>query len=152
VAQTVCGSRGDAVPLLRSYHPEGDHFYTIDPAEHANAIKNYGYLEETVAGYMFATAEPHSVPLYRVWNSELVDHFYTTDLSERDRAIRDAQYVSEGIAGYLYPDAACGGVPLLRVYKESVTDHFYTVKQGERDFAVATGSLPEGTTGYMFAV
>jgi Repeat of unknown function (DUF5648) len=92
------------------------------------------------------------VPLYRLWNSVDVDHFYTTDLGERDRAISVFKYVSEGVAGYLYPDDQCGGLPLYRVYSQSLTDHLYTMSLTERNFSIDSGALPEGITGYMFAV
>ncbi|KAH6901583.1 hypothetical protein BKA70DRAFT_1435962 [Coprinopsis sp. MPI-PUGE-AT-0042] len=150
--QLSCGRQADAVPLFRSYNPRGDHFYTINSTEHSNAIRVFGYLDQGLTGYLFPSAQPHAVPLYRLFSDGDFDHFYTTDLVERDRAISVFRYVSEGVAGYIYPDAECGGLPLFRVYQQSLTDHIYTMSQTERDFSVDSGALPEGITGYMFAV
>lgn len=46
--------RCDAQPLFRLYNAgAGDHFYTTSDAEKVNAINQYGYQFERVAGYIF---------------------------------------------------------------------------------------------------
>lgn len=48
--------RCDAQPLFRLYNDAaGDHFYTTSDAEKVNAINQYGYQFERVAGYVFAS-------------------------------------------------------------------------------------------------
>ena len=48
--------RCDSQPLFRLYNDRvGDHFYTTSDAESVNAINQYGYQFERVAGYIFAT-------------------------------------------------------------------------------------------------
>ena len=44
----VCGSR----PLYRLYGG-GDHFYTTSPTERDNAVSAFGYVVESVAGYVW---------------------------------------------------------------------------------------------------
>jgi Repeat of unknown function (DUF5648) len=66
--------------LLRAYNPGlDDHFYTIDPTEHANAINQLGYVEETFAGWVFTSFEGQftamAVPMFRFLGDFSTDHF-----------------------------------------------------------------------------
>src|SRR5438552_486191 len=62
---------------LHRYYNGTDHFYTTDTAE---INEESAYAHEGVAGYVFATKEPGTVPVYRYYNGE--DHFYTIDFNE----------------------------------------------------------------------
>ena len=57
--------------------------------------------DEGTAGYIFSNQEPHSVPLYRLYNGNIGDHFYTTNAAERDNAPQHLGYNYEGITGYV---------------------------------------------------
>jgi microsomal dipeptidase-like Zn-dependent dipeptidase len=60
----------EVLPLYRLYNPNnGDHFYTTSEVERNNAIANYNYQSEGVVGYLFATAQPNTVPLYRLYQA-----------------------------------------------------------------------------------
>ena len=116
-----------------------------------NAITKLGYSDEGTTGYVFSDQEPHSVPLYRLYNSKIFDHFYTTNEAEKDNAAAKLGYNYEGIAGYVYPDTACGALPLYRLYSSGATDHFYTMSAAERDNASnKLGYTQEGIAGYIF--
>lgn len=100
---------------------------------------------------MFPTQEPHTVPLYRLYNGRVVDHFYTTNAAERDNARDRLGYTDEGVAGYVYGDTECGALPLYRLYSPGWNDHFYTMSYSEREnAAVNIGFTREGITGYIY--
>ncbi|SJL03985.1 uncharacterized protein ARMOST_07342 [Armillaria ostoyae] len=90
------------VPLYRAFQPRGaDHFYTTDDNERNNAVKNLGYNDEDVVGYIYPSEVCCSVPLYRMYNPRLHDHFYTAN--KKNTATQTLGYVTEGIAGYVIP-------------------------------------------------
>ena len=85
-SEQTCGYA--TVPLLRAYKNDGgDHFYTTNPLELEQAIRNLGYNSEGDTADVFTSQVPLTIPLYRLYSSGAVDHFYTTDAAERDRAI-----------------------------------------------------------------
>ncbi|KAF8163813.1 hypothetical protein B0H34DRAFT_795463 [Crassisporium funariophilum] len=147
----VCGDPRHAGPFYRAWNGKAaDHFYTSSLSEVQSAIRNSGYTDEGIAGYLYLSQDIHTIPLYRMWQPDVSDHFYTTDAAEAERATRNG-YRSEGIAGYIYPDSNCGGLPLYRMWNGASTDHFYTMSPAERDTAVKVhGYTYEGVTGYMF--
>jgi hypothetical protein len=145
------------VPLYRSWNPTiTDHFYTADYGKHQNAIRNLGYTDEGIVGYLLSTQQQqprNTVPLYRLWNPTITDHFYTTDSAERNNAIRNLGYANEGTVGYLYRinAQAPGTVPLYRLWNPTITDHFYTTDSAEGDNAVRNlGYTYEGAIGKLY--
>ena len=68
------------------------------------------FRSEGIAGYVFTSNEPGTVPLYRWVNPRRGDHFYTTSDKEPDRKT----YQSEGIACYVLPKADAEANPLYR--------------------------------------
>ncbi|KAH7660401.1 hypothetical protein AAVH_43815, partial [Aphelenchoides avenae] len=73
-----------------------------------------GYtVERNGLGMIFRSAQPGTVPFYRLWQAKEDDHFYTTSAAERDAAIRDGGYTDEGVAGYVYQTSGCPGVASL---------------------------------------
>ena len=91
----------ESIPLYRSFHPVGDHFYTADRQEWITASTS-GWKPEGIIGHIFATQVPDSIPLYRSWHLGIADHFYTTDKAEYDAAVSFG-YSKEGIVGYVFP-------------------------------------------------
>lgn len=67
-------------PLYRSFHSGvSDHLFTADAVEHAAAVAS-GYTSEGVGGYVFTTAAPNRIPVYRALRASI--HFYSTDRDE----------------------------------------------------------------------
>jgi len=56
---------------------------------------------QTTVGFISATAQCESVPLYRV-HSASAGHFYTLSAGERDNAIANLGYTDEGVAGHVW--------------------------------------------------
>jgi hypothetical protein len=102
------------------------------------------YRSERIAGYVFPTAQPGTVPLYRWVHPRRGSHFYTISLNEPALAIHQ----SEGIACYVLDRPAPNAVPLYRW--RSPGEPFYTTApdgEGVRRF----GYRPEGIACYVFA-
>jgi hypothetical protein len=62
-------------------------------------VAAYGYRYEGIACYVFSSAVPKSVPLYRLYNSKNNDHLYTTSAAESKNAV--------AVFGYTYEEIAC---------------------------------------------
>lgn len=95
------GTGQGLVPLYRLYSHAPDHFYTMSTKEVTSAIARSGYTLEGIVGYVYPTATPGAIPLYRLWNPTTSDHFYTTSVPEREKASRELGYQNEGIAAYV---------------------------------------------------
>ncbi|KAG5652059.1 hypothetical protein H0H81_006456 [Sphagnurus paluster] len=137
----TCGDPAKAIPLYRVFNAVNtDHLYTTSASEIIRFVNGGLYIQEKVAGKVFATQEFGTIPLYRLYSAQSVDHFYTTSASERDRAISQLSYASEGIAGYVYPDTACGALAFYCLLRPApFSDHFYTMSKSEADFAQTIG-------------
>jgi hypothetical protein len=159
------------VPLYRLYVRKGEnprflgiagfHFYTTDINERNGVIKDKGYGDEGIAGYVLNQQAPGTVPLYRL--SKMVNdygglpvatkRFYTTDKAEADNAVKNFGFKREGIQCYVAArdKPLSGTVPLYRVYhpasRNSRTgaigfsytgdeDHFYTTDPDEKYKAI----------------
>lgn len=130
--------------IERSLETDGDnlaktnwnHLYTTDLDERHRALDELGYVDEGVAGYVFADTGSSAVPLYCLHNSSQDDHFYTTSAAERDRAVDMHEYKSETTSCFVYPADSELGVPLYRLYSSDFADHFYTISEVERGEAM----------------
>ncbi|KAH7717565.1 hypothetical protein AAVH_14980, partial [Aphelenchoides avenae] len=141
----ICKKSATAL-FYRAYQADvHDHFFTTNADEFQNAIKNLGYKNEGIVGFILTAKAPSSVELYRLYHVEQHDHFYTTSQPERANAISQLGYKDEGIAGYVYQasGAACPCPdlrPLYRVYKGAPeVDHHYTMDAAEKAQAIAGG-------------
>jgi hypothetical protein len=85
------------VPLYRYMRRDGNyHFYTTDPNE---VDGNAEWLAEGNEGYVFPSAVPGTIPLYRYYNGDY--HFYTTDFGELGSG-RDG-WVFESVQAHVAP-------------------------------------------------
>ncbi|MEN3281389.1 MAG: hypothetical protein V7607_2529 [Solirubrobacteraceae bacterium] len=109
------GSGADLLELYRLFGP-GGHFYTTSAAE-ADAVSHSGWQIEGSAGYLHATANGSTVPLFRL-SGPGAAHFYTTSESERDAMAAQPLWKFEAGIGYAYPTAHAGSVELWRVKKD----------------------------------
>jgi hypothetical protein len=101
------------------------------------------FRSEGVAGYVFADAQPRSIPLYRWLHPADGSHYYTTRPAAPDRP----NSVSEGIACQVPSDASSGAVPLY--YWRSARDCLYTTAvDGERSGRL--GYRPVGIACYIY--
>ncbi|KAF9446350.1 hypothetical protein P691DRAFT_708792 [Macrolepiota fuliginosa MF-IS2] len=121
-----------------------DHFYTTDVAEADHAVNVLGYSSDGVAGLIFPTQLPGTVPFYRLYNEAIFDHFYTTS-----NPPNVSGYTLNGVAGYVYSDTACGGIPFYRMWSGPATDHYYTSTPTELDSAEKVGYTLDGVDGYI---
>lgn len=119
-----------------------DHFYTTDLKGELAEINGYKY--EGIAGYVYPTSMPNTVPLWRFFNRETGDHFYTQDR----QAEGATDYNYEAPACYLPSSRDNGAVPLYRLWGN--LDHFYTTNhQGEN--ATESGYQLEGEAGLIYS-
>ena len=85
----------------------GDHLYTTSEAESLSLSEDPNYISEGIAFYGYDTQEEGTVPLYRLYNSELAAHFYTPIAEERDMYLDSPNFQLEGENGVaFYVEAA----------------------------------------------
>ncbi len=102
------------------------------------------FRSEGVAGYVFASQEPGTIPLYRWVNMRRGDHFYTTSTQEPDPRV----YRAEGVACYVFPQAERLTVPLYR-WRGKLECLYSTDRMNEP--LRRAGFRPEGIACYVFA-
>lgn len=132
-----------AIPLYRLSDPYGYHFYTTNEAERNATIKDLGYKDEGIIGYVFPQKVLGSVPLYRyrsefsyIKNDEsnqavrIARHFYTPNQNDEELkpkswnyGIQNASYtlgnyISEGIQCYVSSSNVENLVPVYWLYKD----------------------------------
>ena len=98
-----------------------DHLYTVDPNGEGVGPRGIGCLEG-VCGYVYATEQPNTRPLYRLYNGALTDHFYTLDSGWEGSATQGWNY--EKIECWMLADKSTGAVSLYRWWGKD--NHFYT--------------------------
>ena len=79
---------------------------------------------EGIAGYVFATAQPGTVPLYRWVHRRLGSHFYGLSPSPPNPQL----FQSEGIACFVFERPLADAVPFYQWHGRG--DRFYTVSAG----------------------
>jgi hypothetical protein len=134
--------------------PRGDHFYTTSADERLKALRDFGYVDEGVVGFVIGHAGAGTKPLFRLFNPESGDHFYTTSSSERDSAKSASGYGDEGTACWVpdEPQAPAGLVAFYRLYDAGTGDHFYTTSSEERASAkVSAAYVDEGIACWVSA-
>jgi hypothetical protein len=97
---------------------------------------------EGVAGYVFADAQPQTVPLYRWLHPRNGSHYYTTKPATPDRP----NSVSEGIACHVYDHRADDSIPLYW-WRNGHDDLYTTSASGEG--AGRLGYRPRGIACYI---
>lgn len=103
----------ETIALNRYFNPHiGDHLYTTDLTEGAQAVQAYGYVPEGVAAYVYpvASTQVQTQPLYRWFNGS--DHFYCLDPKGEIGPANG--YRAEGVACKVLVVAVAGSVPFHR--------------------------------------
>ena len=99
---------------------------------------------EGIAGYVYASPQPGTVPLYRWFDRRVSSHEYTTSPGGSDRP----NLVSEGIACYVFDHEVPGAIPLYAWHSRK--DHLYTTAaDGEGVFRKGYG--PAGVAFYVYS-
>lgn len=139
--------KNQLIPLYRyCLANTSTHFYTTSDQEVANG--KYGYCDEGVAGYGYATQVTGTVPLHRFCRYSDATHIYTTNVNEiRKLQGQSNLYRDEGVQIYIYKNQVSGTLPLYS-YKRSDGVYFYTcnwneLKNGALDYTY------QGIEGYM---
>jgi hypothetical protein len=101
------------------------------------------FRSEGVTGYVFADAQPGTVPLYRWLHPADGSHFYTIRPAAPDRP----NSVSEGIACHVPIDGAGGAAPLY-LWRSSRDLLYTTATDGERSGRL--GYRPHGIACYIY--
>ncbi|KAL0945660.1 hypothetical protein HGRIS_014812 [Hohenbuehelia grisea] len=103
-------------PVWRIYHgPRNNHYYSVFPNQ-VQHLLGQGFKRETLDFMVFATQEPGTVPLFRVYNDARGDHTYFLDQAGVAQTYAWG-YRNDGIVGYVQ----CGGAePLRKVYKDTL--------------------------------
>ena len=142
----------DPVPLRR-LHWGREHFYAVDSRQCQRALDD-GATEEDLAGYVFPTEEPGTVPLFQVKADNLPDHMLSSCKVEAGPVggHNAGGWRNHGVVGYVYdrtrpqPD---GSRPLYRIFIPATHDHFYTCDPEERERVLSDGANDEGIVGYL---
>jgi len=147
---TAAQSDNDYVALYRLYNAQNrDRIYTTSCDEKNTIIRNGGFADEGVAGYVASRQLRRTVPLYRLLLSSGV-HFYTTDNQEMTNLSQTAGNKSEGIVGYVANRQMNKTVPFYRLLGSD--RHLYTTNEQEKNnFLQNTGNKSEGVAGYLWS-
>jgi hypothetical protein len=137
-------------PLYRLSGGVANRFYTTSTFWRETAIRDFGYVYDHIACYVYTQPVPGTIPLYQLHSP--ADNLYTTSTTERDAATkRDPAYKLDGVACYVYSKQVPGTTPLYRLV--STVDHFYTTSATERDNAIEIYSYAsEGIECYVFPI
>ncbi|KAI0759159.1 hypothetical protein BC629DRAFT_1549956 [Irpex lacteus] len=84
----------DTVPLYR-VHRGTKHLYTIDLNE-VQGGQGHG-----LVGYVHATKQPGTVPLYRIFNPRTDAHLFTTNVNEKESLLK-VGWADEGVTCYVH--------------------------------------------------
>jgi hypothetical protein len=141
-------------PVLQS------HFYTIDPNERDQVIKNYpqAWIYEGPVFRAAPTANATGLaPVYRFWSLLGEGHFYTIDPAAKTKleALYPHAWQFEGVAFYAYPEGTQPSLsrPVYQFWHSQGGGHFYTISTDERDYVLKAFSqtyIPEGVAFYAF--
>jgi len=114
-----------------------------EPTEVVLHVDVTRFRSEGVTGYVFAEAQPGTVPLYRWLHPADGSRYYATIPAAPDRP----NSVSEGIACHVLADAASGAIPLY--HWRSGRDQLYTTaSDGEKSGRL--GYRPLGIAFYIY--
>ena len=102
------------------------------------------YRRESIVGYVFAEAQPGTVPLHRWFDRRSGAHEYTMSPGGPDRP----GLVSEGIACHVFDHATPGTVPVFGW--QSKRDHIY-VTSDDREGLSRRGFRPSGIAFYLYS-
>jgi hypothetical protein len=142
----------NSINLLNDNYPEtilyryrntstGDHLETTNPGE-VSGQKNWSL--DGQQGYIYTTAEPGLVPLYRYFINGY--HFCTTNLNE----VPTQQ--PELVVGYVDTQSGLAEQPIYRFFAKSsgTKGHIYTTSASEYSSLLSGGQWSyEGITGYI---
>lgn len=149
-----------AIPLYRLVDPYGYHFYTTNEAEKSATIKDLGYKDEGILGYVFPQKVLGSVPLYR-YRSEfsyiigdesnqavrIARHFYTPNQNDEELKPKSwsyaihhntynlGNYISEGIQCYVSSTNVDNLVPVYWLFKD------YSVIENDDHYKLGPGAF-----------
>jgi len=147
---TAAQSGNDYVALYRLYNAQNrDRIYTTSCDEKNTIIRNGGFADEGVAGYIASRQLRRTMPLYRLLLSSGV-HFYTTNNQEMTNLSQTAGNKSEGIGGYVANSQMNRTVPFYRLLGSD--RHLYTTNEQEKNnFLQNPGNKSEGVAGYLWS-
>ena len=141
--------KSNYVALYRLYSSQSlDHIYTTNCGEKDQLLRDGSYVYEGVAGYMAASQERRTTPLYRMLLSS-GEHFYTIDENELKTLAQDYANKSEGIVGYVATGNNRNTLPFYRLI--SGDRHLYTTNEQEKnDFLRNSNGQLEKLSGYLW--
>lgn len=118
-----------------------DHFYTLDG--NGEGMGASGHLREGIAGYVFTTEQPNTVPLYRFFHSGIFDHFYSLD--RNGEGATDWKF--EHIQCWMPANKDNGAVGWYRFWDSK--DHFYTTDPNG-EFSKQLGYHSDGERAFIY--
>lgn len=129
----------DVIPVFRAYNPNANyHFFTTARAEFDNAVA-HGYLDETAGnpGFLvFASPQPGTSPVLRLYNPNNGRHYYTLNGSERDFLV-SLGWRFEKTEGNMRAAAGPGETEIYRLYNRDSGVHLYTENAAAKDAILA---------------
>lgn len=67
----------DTLSLLSAWYPTLTATFSTSTSELMSSVTDNGYVLEGVSAAVFPTQQGTTLPLYRLYNSNMHDHFYT---------------------------------------------------------------------------
>jgi hypothetical protein len=139
-------------PLYRLHNPTTMQYrFTMSEEERSVLVRDKGYIEESIAGYLSDTSRSGTKPLYRLHNPAAMKYYFTMSEHERDVLVRDLDYWNDGIAGYLSDTSRSGTKPLYRLRNPATMHQHFTMDENERNALIRDSSyFDDGIAGYMW--
>lgn len=151
-----------AIPLIRLYC-DSRRSHTYIPVDNTNGknlptfdnLTKQKFWVDGLCGYLLATQDKNTLPVYMLQEPIGGDYFYTNDKNEYEQAKQISKYTNDfGCIGYILTQQTQGSRPLLRylVNTNELTRHFYTTDPNEyKNFEnlFNTKCVSEGNIGYI---
>lgn len=141
-AYYVCNGGDATIVRLK----KGDTF-ALEPQDSTRykQLLSQGFVNDgAVSAYSTRAA---TVPVYRLYNSQLDNYIYTTNVSEYQHIITTYNYTGMGIA---FKTCKQNFKPIFRLFHNN-QGHFYTASVSERNNAMKIGYTYEGAAFYELA-
>ncbi|WP_294185512.1 MAC/perforin domain-containing protein [uncultured Sphingobacterium sp.] len=112
-------------PMHQLKSKNGDTWWVFSKDEVDFAVNTYGDQYHGVIGYVVASPQTNTKPMYRMKSRKTGDTWYAFSKVEADYAVAKWNEISYGIDGYLYSTEQANTKPMYRLKSKNSSDTWY---------------------------